>query len=214
MQPSIYAPQHSSSDLPEFTGRLLASSPPSAVTLYGEGATIYAQGDQVGPLYFIEFGAVRVFRITYDGRRQISAFHFAGEVFGLEAGSEHGVSAESISRAGIRVLRPFSSAGTTQAVLQLALKSLEGVHEHLQVLGRQNAMEKVASFIVDLNRRQGEAGVVYLPMQRADIADFLGLTIETVSRILRKLIDAHIIRLPSTKEIQILKTHVLVDLSR
>ncbi|GLQ56629.1 transcriptional regulator [Devosia nitrariae] len=184
------------------------------MTPYNEGAVIYAQGEPSGPLYLVEYGAVRIHRLTYDGRRQISAFHFAGEVFGFEADGEHHFYAESIDRVGIRTLRPFSEDSNLEGVLPLALQSLIRAQEHLLVLGRRTAMEKVASFFADLNVRQGETGNVYLPMQRSDIADYLGLTFETVSRMLRKLIDARTIRLASTKEVQILNLEALEDLSQ
>jgi len=191
---------------------LLARARPSAVTLYDPNAIIYAQGDAAGPLYLVEFGAVRIYRLTADGRRQISAFHFAGEVFGFEAGSEHHFYAESIDRAGIRALRPAGDDHLADNLLPLALRSLIRAQEHLLVLGRQNAQERMAAFFIDLAERQEAGRIIDLPMQRSDIADYLGLTFETVSRILRKLKDARIIRLPSTKQIEVLDFAALEDL--
>ena len=187
---------------------LLAHTRPAAVTLYAENAIIYAQGEPAGPLYLVEFGAVRIYRLTSDGRRQISAFHFAGEVFGFEADTEHHFYAESIDGAGVRVLRPWLA----DCILPLALRSLTRAQEHLLVLGRQNACEKMAAFLLDLAERQDADRLVGLPMQRADIADYLGLTFETVSRILRKLKDRNIIRLPSVKQIEILNLGALEEL--
>ncbi len=191
---------------------LLALARPCAVTLYEPNAIIYAQGDAASPLYLVEFGAVRIYRLTADGRRQISAFHFGGEVFGFEAGKEHHFYAESIDRAGIRVLRPTGSDHLADNLLPLALRSLTRAQEHLLVLGRQNAQERMAAFLIDLAERQEAGPVIDLPMQRSDIADYLGLTFETVSRILRKLKDARIIRLPSTKQIEVLDFAALEDL--
>ncbi|MDP1729631.1 MAG: helix-turn-helix domain-containing protein [Devosia sp.] len=184
---------------------------PSTVTLHAENAVIYAQGAPAGPLYFVEFGAVRICRLTSDGRRQISAFHFAGEVFGFEADGEHHFYAESIDGAGIRVLRPTCADHMAANILPLALRSLTRAQEHLLVLGRQNAIERVAAFLLDLADRQDTGQFIELPMQRSDIADYLGLTFETVSRILRKLKDARIIRLPSTKQIEVLDFGALED---
>lgn len=192
---------------------LLASARPCAVTLYEPNAIIYAQGDTAGPLYLVEFGAVRVYRLTADGRRQISAFHFAGEVFGFEAGKEHHFYAESIDGAGIRVLRPSGGDHLADNLLPLALRSLTRAQEHLLVLGRQNASERMAAFLMDLAERQESDRIVDLPMQRSDIADYLGLTFETVSRILRKLKDANIVRLPSTKQVEVLDFAALADMS-
>lgn len=191
---------------------LLANARPCAVTLYEPNAIIYAQGDAAGPLYLVEFGAVRIYRLTADGRRQISAFHFAGEVFGFESGNEHHFYAESIDGAGIRVLRPSGDDHLADNLLPLALRSLTRAQEHLLVLGRQNACERMAAFLIDLAERQETDRIVELPMQRSDIADYLGLTFETVSRILRKLKDARTIRLPSTKQVEVLDFAALEDL--
>lgn len=191
---------------------LLAQTRPCAVTLYAEGAVIYADGEPSGPLYLVEFGAVRICRLTADGRRQISAFHFAGEVFGFECNAEHHFYAESIDGAGIRVLRPITKEHFADSVLPLALRSLGRAQEHLLLLGRQNAMERMAAFLIDLHERQDTGRFIDLPMQRNDIADYLGLTFETVSRILRKFKDAHIIRLPAIKQIEVLDLAALRDM--
>ena len=191
---------------------LLTHTRPSAVTLYAENAIIYAQGEAAGPLYLVEFGAVRIYRLTSDGRRQISAFHFAGEVFGFEGDDEHHFYAESIDGAGIRVLRSSAGEHLADSVLPLALRSLTRAQEHLLVLGRQNACEKLAAFLLDLAERQETDRFIDLPMQRADIADYLGLTFETVSRILRKLKDARTIRLPSVKQGEVLDVTALENL--
>lgn len=191
---------------------LLAQTRPTAITLFAENAIIYAQGEAAGPLYLVEFGAVRICRLTSDGRRQISAFHFAGEVFGFEAGSEHHFYAESIDGCGIRALRGAGGDKLADSILPLALQGLTRAQEHLLVLGRQNAIERMAAFILDVAERQDADRIVSLPMQRADIADYLGLTFETVSRILRKLKDSGIIRLPTVKQIEILKPEALEEL--
>jgi CRP/FNR family transcriptional regulator, nitrogen fixation regulation protein len=187
---------------------LLCQTRPSAITLFPEDAVIYAQGEDAGPLFLLEFGAVRICRLTTDGRRQISAFHFAGEVFGFEAGREHHFYAESINGCGVRALRG-TGGGLADSILPLALESLTRAQEHLLVLGRQNALERMAAFILDVAERQGPDDVVRLPMQRADIADYLGLTFETVSRILRKLKEQGIIRVPSVKQIEIVRADAL-----
>lgn len=191
---------------------LLSAMQPAAVTLYSENAVIYAQGEKAGPLYFVEFGTVRICRLTADGRRQITAFHCAGEVFGFEAGVEHESYAESVDGAGIRVLRTSCGQMPAGSMLMLALKSLARVQNHLMVLGRRNANERMASLILDLAERQGSDTAVVLPMQRNDIADYLGVTFETVSRILRSLKDQGIVRLRSVSEIEILDYAALEDM--
>jgi CRP/FNR family transcriptional regulator, nitrogen fixation regulation protein len=191
---------------------LLTAMQPAAITFYRADAVIYAQGEAAGPLYLVEFGTVRICRMTADGRRLISAFHTAGEVFGFEADPEHQSYAESVDGAGVRVLRTSCSEQPTGSMLLLALKSLARTQSHLMVLGRRTANERMAALILDLAERQGDEKLVHLPMQRYDIADYLGITFETVSRILRVLKDQGVIRLRSISEIEILDLTALQDM--
>lgn len=183
---------------------LLAISRPCAVSFYKPNETIYAQGEAKGPLYLVEFGTVRICRLTSDGRRQISSFHFAGEVFGFEPGKEHQNYAESVDGTGIRLLRPSSDAGLGENALTIALRTMARIEDHLMLLGRKNASEKMAAFLVDLHDRQDADHTIDLSMQRNDIADYLGLTFETVSRVLKALKDAKMIRLPMVSQIEVL----------
>lgn len=182
---------------------ILAFSQPSAVSLYGAGATIYGQGDPSGQLYMVEFGTVRLCRVSSDGRRQISAFYFAGEIFGLEADEQRHFYAESVDNTGIRVLRPTNDDRFNKSMLRVALQGLTRAQEHLMVLGRQNGTEKVAAFLLDLASRQSSDRFVDLSMQRCDIADYLGLSFETVSRILTRLKCSGTIRIPHVKQIEL-----------
>ena len=192
---------------------LIAQSQPGAVTFYPVDAMVYAQGDTTGPLYLVEFGTVRICQLTADGRRQITSFCYAGDVFGLEAGDEHEFYAESVDGAGIRVLRAANDAGFAHRLLNLALRRFARMQSHLVLLGRMSANEKMANFLVDLLDRQGSDDIINLPMQRNDIADYLGLTFETVSRVLRVLKDRAIIRLRSVDRIEVLDAEALAGLS-
>ena len=198
-------------DVPD-TGNLLNGMHPAAITLFAADSTIYNVGDAAGPLYFVEFGTVRVCRLTADGRRQIVAFHVAGDVFGFEAGAEHDSYAESVEGSGVRVLRTNAGHEPTSNLLLLALKSLSRAQGHLIVLGRLTANERVASLLLDLAERQGDDRRVKLAMPRNDIADYLGLTFETVSRILRIFKDQGLIRLHAIGDIEILNPEALSDL--
>lgn len=197
---------------PEVRG-LLSQSQPGAMTFYPVDATIYAQGDDTGPLYLVEFGTVRICQMTADGRRQVTSFCYAGDVFGLEPGSEHEFYAESVDGAGIRVLRPANAAGFAQKLLSLTLRRFARMESHLVLLGRLSANEKMASFLCDLLNRQASDDVINLPMQRADIADYLGLTFETVSRVLRVLKDKGIIRVTSVDRIDVIDADALHSLT-
>ena len=120
--------------------------------------------------------------------------------------------AESVDGAGIRVLRPTCNGQPTASLLLLALKSLARTQHHLMVLGRRNAGERMAALLVDLAERQGNEPVVNLSMQRNDIADYLGITFETVSRILRTFKEQKLIRLRSISQIEILDLDTLQDM--
>lgn len=183
------------------------------VTCFDPGSEIYAQGEKADCLYQVEFGAVRVYRLLADGRRQIAAFHMAGEVFGFETDGSHHFFAEAIGPTGIRILRLASAGDMSRALLPLALKSLVRAQEHLLVLGRQHAPERVAAFLVDMAERQGGDNRFDLPMSRMDIADYLGLTIETVSRVFTKLKEKGVIRLASLRCVEIVRWHALREMS-
>jgi len=183
------------------------------VSFFAPGTEIYAQGEACGNLYRVEFGAVRVYRLLADGRRQISAFHMAGEMFGFEADDTHHFFAEAISATGIRVLRMTSDGDLAGKLLPVALKGLVRAQEHLLVLGRQNAAERVAAFLAEMAERQGGLRQVELPMSRMDIADYLGLTIETVSRVFTKLKQKGVIRLISLRSVEIVKWQALQNLA-
>lgn len=193
---------------------LAAVMPAQPATFYPAGTEIYAQGERSDSLYQVEFGAVRVYRLLADGRRQIAAFHLAGEVFGFEAHGVHHFFAEAIAATGVRAFRLCATADFSRHLLPLALQGLVRAQEHLLVLGRQAASERLAAFLIDMAERQGGLEEFDLPMSRADIADYLGLTIETVSRIFSKLRASGVIRLKSLRRVLILKPHVLLEMSR
>jgi CRP/FNR family transcriptional regulator, nitrogen fixation regulation protein len=183
------------------------------VQFYPAGSEIYGQGEPVGPVYQVEFGAVRVYRLLPDGRRQISAFHLPGETFGFESGSTHHFFAEAIISTGLRAYRKTAGSDMAGELLPLALSSLTRAQEHLLVLGKQHAIERIAVFLADMMERQGGTSHIDLPMPRADIGDYLGLTIETVSRVLTKLRAKGIIRLISMRRIEICKRAALIGVS-
>ncbi|PWJ86039.1 Crp/Fnr family transcriptional regulator [Mesorhizobium loti] len=184
-------------------------APLQPVSFFPAGAEIYAQGEKAGAFYQVEFGAVRIYRLLADGRRQISTFHLAGETFGFEADATHHFFAEAINATAVGVLRLTTGADMSRQLLPLALKGLTRAQEHLLVLGRQNAIERVAAFLVDMAERQGGLRQVELPMSRMDIGDYLGLTIETVSRVFTRLKDKGVIRLLNLRSIEIVKQDVL-----
>lgn len=178
-------------------------------TVYAPNAEIYAQGEEARALYQLEFGAVRLYRLLADGRRQISAFHVAGEVFGFEADGTHHFFAEAVCASGIRVHRKPIDAEVARELLPVALQALVRAQEHLLVIGRQNAAERVAAFLLDMMDRQGGLPEIDLAMSRTDIGDYLGLTIETVSRCFTRFREAGMIRLTNARHVEIARVDAL-----
>ncbi|MCC6737038.1 MAG: helix-turn-helix domain-containing protein [Bauldia sp.] len=181
---------------------------PGAVTKYARNAEIFGEGDEADFVYRVRSGTVRLTRILPDGRRMIGSFHFAGESFGIEPGATHSSSAEAVTDCEI-VATPrnavFRRAENDHAfsheLWQSAVAELAGARQHMLVLGCQSALERVASFLLEMAERSPVAGVLSLPMSRQDIADYLGLTIETVSRTITQLTERGAIEVPSSRTI-------------
>jgi CRP-like cAMP-binding protein len=178
------------------------------------GEHLFHQGDRDRNLFKIESGLVRLYRILSDGRRQIISLRFAGDILGLEAGVERHCSAEAVTSLAVRSLdetsafRPLrDEPALAPQLVSLLLREIENARGQIAVLNRRSAIEKLAAFILELYRRQDECATVEIPLSRTDIADFLGLTIETVSRNLTKLRSRRIIELPQVHRL------VIVDLA-
>jgi len=175
---------------------------------FAKDEEIYGQDEDADLIYRVISGAVRTSRLLSDGRRQIGGFYDADELFGIEAGPIHRYAAEAVSDCVILVvkasaLRAASGDEAYQRLTWLATnQELDRTQEHLLLLGRKTACERVASFLMGLaDRRRTEA--VNLPMGRQDMADYLGLTIETVSRMLTQLQSALVVEFASTREFRI-----------
>ncbi|WP_420963654.1 helix-turn-helix domain-containing protein [Brucella sp. IR073] len=182
---------------------------PHQLLFYSPNKEIYAQGERATALYQVEFGAVRIYRLLSDGRRQISAFHLPGEVFGFESEGHHRFFAEALCNSAIRVHRMPVEPDLSGNVLSAAVSALVRAQEHLLVIGRQNAAERVAAFLLDMADRQGGVPQVELPMSRTDIGDYLGLTIETVSRVFSKFRRSGQIRLDGARNVIIARPEAL-----
>ncbi|MEK1929408.1 MAG: helix-turn-helix domain-containing protein [Pararhizobium sp.] len=197
-------------------GALAPSVLPRArqISLFAPDGEIYAQGEQAGALYRVEFGAVRVYRLHTDGRRQIVAFYFAGETFGLEAGRTHSFFAEATVHTGLSKFTNAPGEVASQELMTLALRSMLHAQEHLLVVSRQSAVEKLGAFLLDVAERQGDLDLIDLQMTRLDIGEYLGMTIETVSRSFSKLRDEGILRLHSAKTVEIIQPEKLALLCK
>ena len=164
---------------------------------------LFAEGDEAEFFYQVVSGAIRSYKLLSDGRRQIDAFHLCGDIFGLEAGNEHRFSAEAIGNATVIAYRRSRLSSLIQddaafrdRIMTATLRSLERAQDHMLLLGRKTAQEKLATFLLDMAERLSKDDEHFdLPMQRSDIADHLGLTIETVSRTLTQFARSGLIRL-------------------
>jgi CRP-like cAMP-binding protein len=175
------------------------------------GEHAFFEGDRESHLYRIEEGLMRLYRLLADGRRQIIAFRSAGHVIGIGSHSEQFCSAEAVTPVTLRAL-PLSVASRRMndeprfqaEFVNILTDELVEARRQLALLNRRSALEKVAAFIVDQFRRTGSSGRVELQISRNDMADFLGLTIETVSRTLTKLRNQRVIEIPQAQSIRIL----------
>jgi CRP/FNR family nitrogen fixation transcriptional regulator len=179
-----------------FTGpRALASTAPSIALR--RNAEIYRENDRADHVYQVISGTVRTCRVLVDGRRQIGDFYLPGEVFGLEIGSRHTFSAEAVVGAEVTVFKRDEMSPRMWALLGRELQRMQG---HLLMLVK-TAPERVAGFLLEMAERTEFGNEIDLSMPRQDIADYLGLTIETVSRTFTQLESQSAIALPTSKRI-------------
>jgi len=184
------------------------------------GAEIYGEGDAATAWYRVQSGVLRTCKLLSDGRRQIEDFLFPGDFFGLETRGEHSFAAEAITSAAVvRYSRPrlaTAAAGNSRLaarLLDVTLEQLGKVHGRLMLLGRKTAEEKLATFLLEMLDRVPHANAIDLTMSRTDIADYLGLTIETVSRTFSTLKHEDVIALPSAQHVVILDRDTLEAMS-
>jgi CRP/FNR family nitrogen fixation transcriptional regulator len=174
---------------------------------FAANSEIYGENEPADYLYRVVSGTVRTYKVLVDGRRQIGAFYLAGDIFGLETANEHTFSAEAITDCKIIVIKrstvtalAASDNEVAREMWALTARELQRVQEHSLVLIK-SAEERVAGFLLEMADRVASGGAVELPMSRQDIADYLGLTIETVSRTLKILEDAATIEVAKRRRI-------------
>ncbi len=188
---------------------------------YKKGVEIYGEKEPADYVYQVTSGAVRSYKLLSDGRRQIGAFHLTSDIFGLENSNVHRFTTEAIVDTTLRLVRRRSldsAAGRDVQVannlLSLTASNLQHAEDHMLLLGRKTALERVATFLLEMDRRLTAADFIALPMCRRDIADYLGLTLETVSRALSHLHDRGILGFlgPSQRQIILLDRQRLAGL--
>jgi CRP-like cAMP-binding protein len=179
---------------------------------FARNETVFAKGDEARYSYKVIEGAVRLSHIFADGRRQIVNFYLPDETFGIELSEEYSATAEAVGDVvALRCPRLCISQLTdgdpdiSQKRLAMFSKSLAAAERHVAMLGHQSAKERVASFFMalEMQRRSDATHTLDLPLSRQDIADYLGLTIETTCRALSELKRQGIIATPSRRRIVI-----------
>ncbi|MBI5165331.1 MAG: helix-turn-helix domain-containing protein [Magnetospirillum sp.] len=186
--------------------------------------TVFREGDLADHVFSISTGAVKLYKLMSDGRRQIIGFLFSGDMFGLAVDGGYAYTAETVSptqvcRFAHRKLDSLRDEipRLEKKLFAMALKDLVTAQEQMLLLGRKTAKEKVATFLVQLSCRAQIQGLppspLSLPMSRADIADYLGLTIETVSRTFTHLKRDGAIGLPGPGHATLLDIAALKELA-
>jgi CRP/FNR family transcriptional regulator, nitrogen fixation regulation protein len=178
-----------------------------ATMRYPRNTEIFGEDEPSDYLYKVVSGSVRTYKILSDGRRQIGGFYLPGDVFGLESADEHTFSAEAITDTKLLVVKRSAvaalasrDAGIARELFDLTGRELRRMQERVLLLVK-SAQERVASFLLEMAERASAGNIVELPMSRQDIADYLGLTIETVSRTLSGLESAAAIEVPTSRRI-------------
>ena len=174
--------------------------------------TLFQEGDPASEVFNLLEGTVKLYKSLPDGRTQITGFLSAGDFMGLASDGHYAYSAEAVTKVKVcrfqrrdllALLRDFPTM--VERLLTMTSDELAIAQEQMLLLGRKTAQEKVMSFLLALSRRAQRRGrdgrTLSLPMSRADIADYLGLTIETVSRTMTKLRQRGVIRLPRPQDV-------------
>ncbi|HKW55568.1 MAG TPA: helix-turn-helix domain-containing protein [Stellaceae bacterium] len=185
---------------------------------------IFDEGDPAENVYNVNAGAVKIYKLLPDGRRQITGFLFAGDFLGLTYNDAYAYSAEALAQSRLccfprRKLEAMleEMPRLEQRLLGMASHELASAQDQMMLLGRKSARERVASFILMLSdaasRRGQRVDTVFLPMRRSDIADYLGLTTETVSRTLTRLRAQGLIEFVNDKQIRLSNPEALAEVA-
>lgn len=186
----------------------------------GAHETLFSEGDPVQHLYCVAEGTLVLSRYSVSGERQIMTFLFPGDFLGITFEKSFSLGAETLTKCTLlrldhAVLEEQAAKDTNvwRAMSEVTWRFLRGSMELTFTIGRKSAVGRIASFLLYLSVRQGGYGApttaLKLPMGRQDIGDFLGLTIETVSRSFTKLKESGCIALPTTDEVQLLDIEAL-----
>jgi CRP-like cAMP-binding protein len=172
-----------------------------------KGQPLFEAGQSADAVFLVVSGTVRSSMMLSDGRRQIVRFHEADELIGMTAAKHYLYSAEAVTPVEARTVSRLWLDGLLHLRPRLCLslipsRDLEPAQRHMALLGRMTARERLCAFL--LQRLRSGAGSIELPMSRTDIADYLGLSIETVSRTMTQLRAEGLIRTPTANTIEVI----------
>lgn len=192
------------------------------VAYYPRRVQIVHEDEAADRLYKVISGTVCTYKVLSDGRRQIGGFYLPGDIFGLECAEGHTLAAETITNAKVLVIRKSvltalasRNAALTGHLLLLTARELARVQDRVLLLSSKSAQERVVGFLLEMSKRGSPTGnSVELPMSRQDIADYLGLTIETVSRTLWALENGGAIEISQRRRIQFRSRSTLLRLQQ
>jgi CRP-like cAMP-binding protein len=177
---------------------------------YRRDEEIYGEAEEAEFVYKVVSGAVRTYKLLSDGRRQIGAFHLPGDLFGFESSSTHRLTAEAVADTVVLVFKRGTlehyatrNIEVARQLWNLTARNLDHAEEHMLLLGRKTAAERVAAFLLEMDQRMRPSGAISLPMVRRDIADYLGLTLETVSRTITQLQAEGLVERSTAREITV-----------
>jgi CRP/FNR family nitrogen fixation transcriptional regulator len=161
------------------------------VSNYDKGAEIFWEESATDHVYQVTAGAVRNYKLLSDGRCQITAFYLPGDIFGFDCSSKRQTTADAIVKTTVRSVKrreievaAVNDIYISHFLLDMAIEDLNHARKQIVLLGRKTAIERVAAFLLEMEQRVPSASELPLPMCRRDIGDYLGLTLETVSRAL------------------------------
>ncbi len=185
------------------------------------GQHLFHEGDDAHHIYEVVSGLLRLTRVLENGSRQVIAFALPGDLVGFPDGTLHHTDCDVLVSGEVvayrrQMLEDGSGDPTLHTrLLRAALNEISAMQDHFMMLARKSALEKVASFLQVMAERtgvrEGPTTRIVLPMKRSDIADFLGLTIETVCRSFTRLRKANIITLEDAQTVLILDPQRLAD---
>jgi CRP/FNR family transcriptional regulator, nitrogen fixation regulation protein len=219
-----YAFSHHAESSPKIGGLVAENFPhfEGLIVPFEAGQEVVGEGDPTESYYLVMRGMFRAVKFTRDGRRQVFAFYMPGDICGLEPDAAHKLTIEAVDAAAMAVLprhacriRMNDDARLNAALFDGATRALTLSIDHMMMIGRSSAEERLAWFLIMLAARSEgpEEHVLDLAMQRQDIADYLGLTIETVSRTFTLFRDRGFLRLPRKRRVEIVRPDALARLA-